>query len=297
MSKIAQASENKTDYSFIASLIIIVVVALYFGVDIFQRSNLSGYLEKTGNELFAKIIDQQDRLELEKSYAELLDKIDKKEISPEKAEELASNLINLKLAKEHLNEEELKVFLQTTLNNATDSLEIMVESGNNDRWLVLNEKVNNIERFEKGLLEVQLADRGLNSSGTFEYAVDDSLHILADDSYKGDLFMAHSSDYADEIIVLEKERNLKWSRDLKEHLTKEREVIRKNIALFKAMESRINISTSISSDAAQTVLITTNDSDKVIEFKFNFNTPFEASDSVLNIRIPEIPEIPDLRVD
>ncbi len=285
--------EKKPDFSFVASLIIIIIVALYFGMDFFQKSNLSEYLEKTGNELLSKITDQNDRKSLEKSYAELLAKIEKKEISAKKAEQLAANLINLKQAKDHLNTEELRVILMSTLHNAEkkDSLKILVESRNNERWLVLNERIENIQRFEKGLVETQLEDRPLNNSGSFDYAVDDSLHIIADDRYKGELIQSRPGEYKDEIIVLEQEHLLKWTKDLNEHLAQELKMVKKNIALTKFKEKRLNISSPIHPEASKFISISTAGSDSLIEFHFNFDIPAAIGDSILH-NIPHAPEIP-----
>jgi hypothetical protein len=290
-------TKKKPDLSFIASLIIIIIFALYLGVDSFKKSNLSDYLEKTSNELLAKIVNQDDRSSLKQSYTELIEKIENKEIAAEKAEQLAANLINLKLAKEYLNQEELRVVLQTTFNEAAfnDSLKIIIESVENERWLVLNEKVNNIERFEENLAKTQLHDRPLNISGEFEYAIDESLHIIADDSFKEDLIISQNEESVDRIFVLEHENHLKWSKDLKKHLSREREEIKKNIALQKR-KTKLNISSSISSKISQIFSISSFDSGGVIELKFNYG-PHPGNIDTLIYTIPEIPEIPDIQVD
>ena len=294
MNSINFAAEKKHDFSFIASLIIIIIVALYFGVDLFKKSNLSEYLEKTGNELFAKIVDNNERTSLQESYAKILKKIENKEISPAKVEHLTANLINLKMAQEYLNPEELRAVLLATFNKAglKDSLNIMVEPIDNEKWIELNDRVHNIERFEHGIIKAQLADRAENSSGVFEYAVDDSLHIIVDDRFKGELVVPQPSEYANEIIVLEQERLLKWSKDLEKQLSREREEIKKNIAILKLKENNLNISTSVSSNLSDALIITTNNLDSVIELQFNFSTPAEVSDSII-YTIPETPEVPD----
>lgn len=295
MNKMVFTSGKRPDFSFIASLVIIVIVAFYLGMDFFEKSNISDYLEKTGNELFAKIVDQNERAIVQKSYTELLEKIEGQEISPEKVGRFAAAVINLKLAKDHLNTEELIVILRSTLHEAAtgDSFAIMVESIDNERWLALNEKVQNIERFEAGLAEAQLESEVLNNLDALVYAIDDRLGIIADESYKGDLRKSHSTKHAAEIFLLEQEHRIKWSKNLKEHLSQEVEIIKKNIALLTLRENKLKIPTSTSSNLSQTFSITTHDSGNMIELRFNYNMIPEKKDSVLYT----IPEIPDISVD
>ena len=284
------------DFSFIVSLIIIVFVALYFGIDMFNRSNLSEYLEKTGNELFAKIVDQNVRTSLQDNYAEILKKIDNKEISPEKVEQLTANLINLNLSKEYLDPEELRVVFQSTLDKAKigDSLNAFVETYD-DRWHILNERVVSIEHFEDELGKVKLEDRALNGSGVFEYAVDDSLHIIADDRLKSELAVSPTT-RANKIVVLELGKNLKWTKDLKDQLTRGRKMIKEKIARLKISKNEKNIASAHSSALSHELSIMSNALDSVIELEFNFNIPPARIDSTIH-KAPEIPKTPNTQIN
>ncbi len=278
MNSLFYTNEKKTDFSFIASLIIIIMVAFYFGVDSLKKSNLSEYLKNTGDDLLAKVVNQQDREMLQKNYFEFLEKIENKEISPQEVERLTASLINLKLSNEHLNSDELVIALNSTLKEALvlDSLKFSIEDSDKEKWVILDERVHNIKKKKKGLQNAQGEDRAMNSSGTLEYLIDDSLQIIADENYKEKIVLTHSSEFATEVFVLEQEKLLKWSKDLEEHLSKKREIIRKNIAIQISNEFN---SDTITSTVSSSTSKSSSDTINIVGFKSTLSAPIISDSS------------------
>ena len=269
----SEEQKKKTDYTFILSMVAIVILAVYFFISRMDEFNLSAYLQQTGEGLLAQMTDTAGKKELQEDYERLIKRIENKDIDPRKVEYLAANLINLKQAGEKLDEATVRVVFDNALKVIEESDSIIISVGNEEKWMALNTRMKYIYNLEKELKSPEFTDKASGNSGTFSYAVDDSLKIIIDDRLKGDLLNSQSTKIKIELQKLQEEKLLQWSKDFEKKKTAKNTEIQNRIkVIHKNLENKKSqISIELSEAHADAIIAAENDSNKTYIFNYSFS--------------------------
>lgn len=208
-------AQKNPDYIFVASLIAIIIVAVYLALDRFENKNISSYLLKTGQNLLSQIDNRQERQNLEANYKEFLEKVNDREIDPAKVEQFVSSMINLNQAKEKIDKDTFKHIFETTLKDVSkpDSIK-KYYSENDERWTSLQKRLKDLNSFEEKINIIVKKVPELKNNNNFSYAVDDTLNIVINENLKDDLKKLKEIDLTKELRQLEKEKILKWQKQV-----------------------------------------------------------------------------------
>ena len=254
-------AEKKTDYTFIISLVAIIIVAVYLYINRFGETNITQYLQKTGQELLARVTNTKERDKLEKSYSELLSKIEKQEVSPKSVEYLTANLINLKQMQKSLNPDEIKLIFEAAIDSI-GNVKVKRELDSEQEWFALQKKINDINKLENQVNKIRT--EGSAKSFSFSYTFDDSLNIIIDQQLKDDLLKGKRDQAFKELINLEKQKAVKWKKDVEFDQQKKVNEIKKKLELLdkelKNINSTVKVSIDIASEKDPSVSISSPDS-------------------------------------
>lgn len=208
-------AQKNPDYIFVASLIAIIIVAVYLALDRFENKNISSYLLKTGQNLLAQIDNRDERQNLEADYNEFLEKVNDREIDPAKVEQFVSSMINLNQARDKIDKKTFKYIFETTLKDVAkpDSIK-KYYSENDKRWANLQKRLMDLNNFEKQLNVIEKKVPAFKKDYDFSYAVDDTLNIVINEKLKDDLKKLKEIELSKKLKQLEKEKILKWQKQV-----------------------------------------------------------------------------------
>jgi len=279
-----KSPDKKSDFTFILSLIAIIIVAVYLFMDRIQEYDLSSYFNTAGEKIFAGILDDKNSTQLKEDYNRILEKIKNHEIDPEQVEYLAANLINLKQAEKVLSPDEFKLVLKSTLSKMKSVNIKKADANEEEKWVVLNDKLKQIDNFEKQISSYGLSDKALASSGSIPYVVDDSLNIIVDIAYKKEI-LADLNSRQNNLNVFNDDK-IKWNADIEKRiLEKGAEIKVKVSAMQKELETLKeksgNLNAIVSVPEYNEFVINSPDSSNAFIFHFHTSQIGKEVDSIL----------------
>ena len=204
--------KSQKDVLFIFSLIAIIIIASFLVYEKMQEFGITQFLRETGYSLIEKVTAEDEKQKLASLYNQLLEKVEKKEISPDQVEYLASDIINLSNTSDKLSKEQVEKLFQETLEkiNNKDAKKSVQKKAD---WDKLSKRLALIDDLKKNVSLVSPKDSADSKTYKFVFLVDESLNVVVDSDLQNSLHKS-SAELHKKLAALEREKALKWRKQI-----------------------------------------------------------------------------------
>ena len=206
----AQLPKSFKEAGFILILLFLVSVGIYWIIEQVNKNQVTEYLSALSKNLVDMVPKNEDKNNLEKKVDDFLKKVDKREISPQKVEEVAATILNLSKDNQTIAVEKADSILNRAIYRAPEIEEKIVPE---QEWIEIGNRLEAIIKFEKSLDQKknELSVQYDSIKSKIKYDAKNGIKIIVDPKIKSKSEIVILEPITDLLKKVEEKKILVWS--------------------------------------------------------------------------------------